>query len=288
MIEENKDLQGDLTHLAVAYIDFVKQRFEPFYFYQAKEQDCFDLASLTKPLTMYWVYYNNKKLHESRPELTWLIEHRAGMPAWGLLSKKTWRADLLRHPLCASETLYSDFSAIRYMLELQEEGINLAPESFTIWDKELGTLEQLGEQSFVDSGVALGKIHDPNARNLSSFCFHAGLFGTLKGISQTLLNLNDRTDFVAQLGQELVGHEPRFIKGWDRVCDVEKTLAGSGCSTRTFGHLGFTGTSIWIDAQKQCGHVILGNITRKFWYHRESYNQLRRKIGSALWENCRF
>jgi CubicO group peptidase (beta-lactamase class C family) len=51
----------------------------------------------------------------------------------------------------------------------------------------------------------------------------------------------------------------------------------------TFGHLGFTGTSIWIDPQKKKGHVILTNATKKYYYDRQGLNDLRRQIGEAIW-----
>ena len=75
----------------------------------------------------------------------------------------------------------------------------------------------------------------------------------------------------------------RFVGGWDRVLDAQNTLAGKGAGPVTFGHLGFTGTSLWIDCNKRKGVAILTNATQKYYYHREALNNLRQKIGEAVW-----
>ena len=78
--------------------------------------------------------------------------------------------------------------------------------------------------------------------------------------------------------------DDRFILGFDRVTDPENTLAGKGASLNTFGHLGFTGTSFWIDLEKMKGSVILTNATQTYWYERSGLAQLRKALGSAIWK----
>ena len=67
--------------------------------------------------------------------------------------------------------------------------------------------------------------------------------------------------------------------------EMKKTLAGDGCSPHTFGHLGFTGTSIWVDCEKSLGVITLTNATKKFWFERDGLNNIRRSIGSFVWKN---
>ena len=79
----------------------------------------------------------------------------------------------------------------------------------------------------------------------------------------------------------------RFVNGWDTV-DInngKESLAGRGCGPFTFGHLGFTGTSIWIDSEKRIGFIILTNATRDFWYERTRLNDLRKEIGRFIWSH---
>jgi CubicO group peptidase (beta-lactamase class C family) len=103
------------------------------------------------------------------------------------------------------------------------------------------------------------------------------------GVCKTLLKLQQETDLIDLVKRGLVNHPHRFIFGWDRVENPKETLAGNGCSANTFGHLGFTGTSVWIDADKLMGHVILSNATRDGWYRKDGLNEIRRAIGSLVW-----
>jgi len=62
------------------------------------------------------------------------------------------------------------------------------------------------------------------------------------------------------------------------VLDTKLTLAGSRANLSTFGHLGFTGTSIWIDSERKVGTVILSNATQNYWYDKAELNKLRKFI----------
>jgi CubicO group peptidase (beta-lactamase class C family) len=46
--------------------------------------------------------------------------------------------------------------------------------------------------------------------------------------------------------------------GWDTPSPEEST-AGGRISRRAVGHLGFTGTSVWIDLERDCHVVLLTN-----------------------------
>ena len=78
-------------------------------------------------------------------------------------------------------------------------------------------------------------------------------------------------------------NEDRFIVGFDHVMDPQNTLAGAGASIKTFGHLGFTGTSFWIDTTKDKGAIILTNATKTYWYERSGLTLLRKTLGEKIW-----
>ena len=128
-----------------------------------------------------------------------------------------------------------------------------------------------------------GQVHDPNAWVIQEFCSHAGLFSTITGLCRTMLNYQEKTGFIQLVKAEMERHQRRFCHGWDRVVDPKQTLAGLGCGPFTFGHLGFTGTSIWIDAEKMRGQVILTNAVREHWYDKQILNDLRRGLGALAW-----
>ncbi len=109
-----------------------------------------------------------------------------------------------------------------------------------------------------------GEVHDENAYALGGIAGHAGMFSTAADLSiyaQMLLN-----------GGEYAGH--RIIAdstvrlftaraagtralGWD-TCN-NKGSCGSLMGAAAYGHTGFTGTSLWIDPERDLFVVLLTN-----------------------------
>jgi CubicO group peptidase (beta-lactamase class C family) len=127
-----------------------------------------------------------------------------------------------------------------------------------------------------------GRVHDPNASNLDTFTSHAGLFSSIDGLARSIMNFNKNHDLLKRFTKKSAH---RFHYGFDTVGNPDKTLAGSGCSPQTFGHLGFTGTSFWIDPAREVGHIILSNATKYYWYEKDELNTLREAFGSFVWKN---
>ncbi len=76
----------------------------------------------------------------------------------------------------------------------------------------------------------------------------------------------------------------RFGLGWDKP--TPPSQAGQHFSSRSFGHLGFTGTSLWIDPEKQLAIILLSNRT---WPDRSSQviKEVRPKFHDAVVEALR-
>lgn len=280
------------SHLAVGVIDFSHSKWEA-----ADSKDVstiFDLASLTKPLTLATCFLKTPKLLKEE-NLFHLLNHRASLPVGGRLSKESWRELLLSYPLNLSkEDVYSDYSALRLQLELEKKIghpydflAEFKHSELTHWmDLSPGDKKKCAPTGVREGKVIQGVCHDDNAFVLREKLCHAGLFATLKGLCETLLNLQNKFDLCGVMEEAYKNGEQegrRFIRGWDRVENPEETLAGQGASEWTFGHLGFTGTSIWIDVKKKKGHVILTNATENYWHDRKGLNTLRKKIGQAIW-----
>jgi beta-N-acetylhexosaminidase len=112
-----------------------------------------------------------------------------------------------------------------------------------------------------------GEVHDENAFVLGGVSGHAGLFSTapdLAAFCQMLLNGGAyshhrilRRATVAQFTkpQELSGGARTL--GW--AVPTEGGSSGHYFSAQSFGHTGFTGTSIWIDRDRQLFVVLLTN-----------------------------
>jgi hypothetical protein len=283
----------NFSFASVASIDFQTQSFETKSFYlpefQLISNDLiFDLASLTKPLTLGLARLHSPNLFDK--ELDLLINHRAGLPAFGALSSNSWRSYIESFDIKENETLYSDYSALRTMLEFEKKSEKslkeICDEFYTdikYWldlsEDEKGQCAITGER-FRD--LIQGQVHDPNAYNINSFCSHAGYFGTIKGLAKSILKLDKSYQLLKTISAQ-INSQHRFVNGFDRVTDMEQTLAGKGCGKNTFGHLGFTGTCFWIDPDKKRGWSFLTNATENFWFERKFLNGLRREIGKAIW-----
>jgi CubicO group peptidase (beta-lactamase class C family) len=115
-------------------------------------------------------------------------------------------------------------------------------------------------------GVVRGRVHDENAWALTreGGSGHAGMFGTVAGVLEfgcgVLDALSGRGPFadadVAELTRERHGGTLRA--GFDGRSD-RGSSAGESFGPRAFGHLGFTGTSLWIDPEREVVVVLLTN-----------------------------
>ena len=161
------------------------------------------------------------------------------------------------------------------------------------WNKELCFWKNIPDGSSVSStghrgaGQIRGSVHDDNSFIINQFTSHAGLFSTITGLSESLLNLDKKTELLQKMDLNLKKTKERFVKGWDRVEDINHSLAGLGADSSTFGHLGFTGTSLWISTAQKKGYILLTNETKSFWYDRKELNNFRRKVGEMIWETTR-
>jgi len=281
--------------IAVGLIDFKNKSFDSFEWqagiFSTKPYLYFDLASVTKVLTNSAIRLKHPELFDEKMML--LLNHKAGLPMGGLVTKKKWREEMLAYNIVESPTLYSDYSSLRCMLEIEKKsGKKLEDLCSFYFDKELVHWMKLPEDSFSpetgwrNKKIICGEVHDNNCFNIAEFISHAGLFATVGGLCRSLLNLEKEVDMIKKVNSayETQKEEDRYILGFDRVQDQQNTLAGLGASMKTFGHTGFTGTSFWIDIEKMKGAVILTNATQAYWYERSGLTALRKALGAAIWK----
>ena len=109
-----------------------------------------------------------------------------------------------------------------------------------------------------------GEVHDENAYALGGVAGHAGLFSTAADLSifaQMMLNGGEFNGvrIVSDSTIELFTHRAAGTRalGWD-TCDGEGGC-GQFLASRAYGHTGFTGTSIWIDPDRQMFVILLTN-----------------------------
>lgn len=130
-------------------------------------------------------------------------------------------------------------------------------------------VSQVAPTEFVPyrGGLVRAQVHDDNAWALyqTECAGHAGLFGTCEGVLRfgtLLLDVHARRN--AALSQERLDDllRPRpdgsLRAGFDGK-SVGSSVVGQLLGPRTFGHLGFTGTSYFCDPDAECVVVLLTN-----------------------------
>ena len=121
-----------------------------------------------------------------------------------------------------------------------------------------------------EGGMLRGHVHDPLASKLGGIAGHAGLFSTARDLArfcQMFLQLGSlngveilRPDTVALMTSPQSPDGKPNIRGfgWD-IQSTYSSVKGSFFSATSYGHTGYTGTSLWIDPETQTFLIILTN-----------------------------
>jgi len=116
--------------------------------------------------------------------------------------------------------------------------------------------------------IVVGEVHDENAYVMGGVAGHAGLFSTAQDLcrfAQTMLNCyQGKGNLISQEIAEIFFQRQADIPcstwalGWDTP-SPHGSSTGRYFTPRSIGHLGFTGTSIWIDLEQEIIVVLLTN-----------------------------
>ena len=138
--------------------------------------------------------------------------------------------------------------------------------------------------------VLCGEVHDDNAFAMGGVAGHAGLFSSARDIHAIVTQLDRCLRGCSSFLPQWLVHEfftkddsvpqSTYALGWDTPAP-ENSSSGLHFSRRSVGHLGFTGTSLWWDLEKNC-HVIL--LTNRVHPNRnnEKIKQFRPKIHDLI------
>jgi CubicO group peptidase (beta-lactamase class C family) len=117
--------------------------------------------------------------------------------------------------------------------------------------------------------ILAGEVHDDYAAALGGVAGHAGLFGTANGVGAfaraVLRALRGDPAVPPPFSLDLVREfiTKSTVPGSSRALGWDTMLPTSSCGTRmsgsAFGHVGFTGTSLWIDPARGLYFVLLTN-----------------------------
>jgi len=139
--------------------------------------------------------------------------------------------------------------------------------------------------------IVWGEVHDPNASAMGGVAGHAGLFSTADDVmrfAQLFVDAyhgrNDSLpgDRVREFCEkQLLPESSDWALGWDTPTRGSSS-SGQHFSERSVGHLGFTGTSLWIDLERELIVVMLTN--RIHQVAKRSRFDLRPKVHDSIVE----
>ena len=240
----------------------------------------FDLASVTK--SFFAVACARAGLRNERIRgvpLELMLAHRAGFPAHlplfaplvdgarvevAAAIESAWAS---RSGPLPSAPLYSDVGYLLAGAAVATEVDELIRTHVPV--EEVGSARQMDASRLLGraiptehvawrGGEIRGRVHDENAWALGGegACGHAGLFGTVGSVLRFGAFVLERLDELEWLVREREGGTLRA--GFDGK-SAEGSSAGTVLGPRSFGHLGFTGTSFWIDPDARIVVALLTN-----------------------------
>ena len=247
---------------------------------------------LDAPVVSYLPDFARGSGEKSRVTVRDLLLHDSGLPAHRRLWKETFvregailrtiTSDLDAPP--GTRMVYSDLGAITLTTILEKlygarvDRIFATKVSGPLGLQRMRYLPPKGWRSEIAptendpwrGHLLRGEVHDENAARLAGVSGHAGLFAS----AEDLLRFGEWA-LAGALGRSTPGarQPPRAFRtwtltqdhptgssrglGWDTPSGVSS--AGTIMSARSFGHTGFTGTSVWIDPTRVVVIVLLTN-----------------------------
>jgi serine-type D-Ala-D-Ala carboxypeptidase len=256
-------------------------------------------------------------------KMTQLLTHSSGLPWWRPFYKQVsvseHKLETLKELLISTElenqgkSVYSDLGFLTLIFILQEihqkslHDIWLATKSdfyegttldFNYLNQELARKELYAptEECSWRKKLIQGVVHDENTYALDGVSTHAGLFGSIDdlgtflialrsqvlGIGKSPVKMKTAKKFIARALPEGTGD---WAMGF-MLPTPGSASCGSHFDLSSYGHTGFTGTSLWYDPKQDLAIAILSN---RVLYGRENtaFKNLRPQIHNWVVEGLR-
>jgi CubicO group peptidase (beta-lactamase class C family) len=132
-----------------------------------------------------------------------------------------------------------------------------------------------------------GEVHDENAFAMDGISGHAGLFGSalnLAQFGQACLVQDKRLNISPAFFEQALkpqAEDSSEKRGLGVMLNLPgKSSCGDGFGARSFGHTGYTGTSLWIDPDSE---VVVACLTNAVYYGRNmKMYSFRRKLHTLI------
>lgn len=138
-----------------------------------------------------------------------------------------------------------------------------------------------------------GEVHDERAYMLNGVAGHAGIFSTTEDLAKFAMmmlnngNYNDKQIISSNIIEEWTTKQTEQSDrglGWDTKSVDGYSSAGKYFSNNSFGHTGYTGTSVWIDKDNKIFVILLSNRVHPTRKNRK-ISDLRPIIHNAIFES---
>jgi CubicO group peptidase (beta-lactamase class C family) len=250
------------------------------------------LLDLDTPVTAITPEFNHAAEKDSRRgnvTLRMLLAHSSGLPAYEKLFLKSHTRDELLQaafatPLASDPSTRAEYSDIGFIIlgtaleRLADEPLDrfcqreifalpgMANTAYNPPPKIRAEIPPTADDQTFRHRVIQGEVQDENASVLGGVAPHAGLFAPaidLARFSQCMLDdgrpiLRPETVALFTRRESAPVGTSRTL-GWDTPSTPSQS--GKYFLENSFGHLGYTGTSLWIDPQRQLSITLLSNRT---------------------------
>jgi serine-type D-Ala-D-Ala carboxypeptidase len=227
----------------------------------------------------------------SRREVTlrMLLAHSSGLPGYEkLFLRAKTREDLLQAafstPLVAAPGVRTEYSDIGFIIlgvvleRLADESLDafcqreifgplgMANTTFNPTRALKDSIPPTADDRTFRRRIIQGEVQDENASILGGIAGHAGLFSAAEDLALFAhAMLNAGYPILRFTTVELFSRRESAPEGTSRALGWDTpslpSQSGKYFSPRSFGHLGYTGTSLWIDAERQLSITLLTNRT---------------------------
>jgi beta-glucosidase-like glycosyl hydrolase/CubicO group peptidase (beta-lactamase class C family) len=240
-----------------------------------------------------------------------LLTHSSGLEAWAPLYKEVHGKDEFLRKVVAMDLAYepgtkSVYSDLGFFLlgEVLERVAGEPLDAFvtrrvfeplgmtsTMFcpSKDLVSCIPPTERDAWRGRLVQGEVHDENAYAVGGVAPHSGLFSTapdLARFAQMLLNggVFENRRIVSRATVERFTRRadvPDSARAYGWGTPSANSSAGDLLSSRAFGHTGFTGTSMWIDPERNLFVILLTNRVHPT-RENDTIRQVRRQVADAV------
>jgi serine-type D-Ala-D-Ala carboxypeptidase len=248
------------------------------------------LLDLEAPVTAIIPEFASDDAGRSDVTLRMLLAHCSGLPAYEKLFLRAPTREALLRAACAAQLTaapgaraeYSDIGFIILGVALERLAAENNDSLDVFCQREIfgplgmtrttfnpahalkNSIPPTADDRTFRRRIIQGEVQDENASVLGGVAGHAGLFSTAEDLAlfaHAMLNggrpiLRSSTVKLFSRRESAPAGTSRAL-GWDTPSAPSQS--GKYFSSRSFGHLGYTGTSLWIDPDRQLSITLLTN-----------------------------